>query len=131
MANDKRPTKGERNSKSSLPDITFLRVNLDKNDKEWLAAANCAVEFPPDVLFALVATGFKFSLSYDPKNASFIATLTDKVPSSPTFNCCISARGSSPTNAWYSLAYRHFHKLQEDWSGLDYSGGDGPQGDFG
>jgi hypothetical protein len=119
MADKKRSNEGRGNGKGSMPDTVFLRVPLSENDKEWLEKADCRLEFPPDLLFSLVATGYKVSLAPDAKNNCFIATLTDKVPNSPTFNCCISSRGSSPVNAWYALAYRHFQKLGETWDGLD------------
>lgn len=108
-----RKPKGKPNS---FGGYTFLTVSLSSEDKEWLATADCALEFPIQGLLDLVQEGYKVSFNYDGKNHTHIATLTDNSPESPTHKSILSGRGSSTLNAWFALMYRHNILLQKDWS---------------
>jgi hypothetical protein len=60
--------------------------------------------------------GYKFSLSYDDKNATCVASITDRQPASAFYNCCLTGRGSTPAHAFAALLYRHLVLAETDWS---------------
>lgn len=102
--------KGSSNGRSSAgyPDIRFIKLPLRSSDKQFLREVlDPEVEYPPGRIEDLVCEGYKFSLSYDQKNSTFIASITDKSSDSDFHNCCLSARGSTPANARYALLYKH------------------------
>lgn len=94
----------------------YITYDLQAHDREWLHAADLQTEFPDSVLDDLVSSGYKYSLSPDPTHHRFIATLTDKDPTSPFAGYSMSGSGATPTAARYSLLYRHCYLAQGDWS---------------
>lgn len=108
----------------------FINYNLDVAQKTDLRSMDVDVEYGFPRIESLVAQGYKFSLVLDSKNASYIATLTDKAPNSEYENVSISGRGSTPGNALASVMYRHFNVADGDWSILEASE-NRPSGDFG
>lgn len=97
----------------------FINHDLSAEDQERLGAMDCAEEFPASLVDDLVEEGYKYSLTYDAGNHTFIASLTDKSKGSVFTNSCISGRGSSAINARYSLLYRHISIAQGDWAVFD------------
>lgn len=104
---------------SNAPKFRFINHAFDKQQREDLAAMDVGVEFPTEVVDGLVAEGYKYSLSFDAGNQSFVASLTDRDDASAFYNVCLTGRGSTPSNARASLLYRHFNIAQGDWSALD------------
>lgn len=114
--NDRAQDKQEaKKNGARLSDFRFINYDLSSEDKEQLKSMDCAFEFTTEVVEGLVQEGYKYSLTYDPNNHSFIASLTDKSPGSDFINACLSGRGSSAANARYSLLYRHLVVSQGDW----------------
>lgn len=107
----------------------FINVELNSSDKTWLRSNDLPKVFPIEMAFDLVGEGYRFSLSYDEKNSSFIASLTDKRLGGKFTSCCLSGRGRTAITSWYSLAYRHFFLAEGDWAVLD--SGAGEPDDFG
>jgi hypothetical protein len=114
----------DKNGKSKKPPkpkdapFVFINYNLSTKDKEWLQACDAELEFPVKGMLDLVQEGYKLSISADPKNNSFIASLTDREPTSGFHNHCLTGRGATPFDAWVSLAYRHFVVGQGSWANL-------------
>lgn len=110
----------KRNSRTTAPNdtrsTTFINYRLDDDDKDWLASADLASEYPIDNLLALAAEGYKVSIVPARENKSAIVSLTDVEPSSPFCNHTLSGFGTTVFDAWYSLAYRHYRKAGGDWS---------------
>lgn len=107
---------------SSKPAFRFINYNLDTAEKDDLRKMDIHVEFGNEALEKLVSEGYKFSLTYDSKNNSFIVSMIDTMDTSPYWNCCISGRGSSLANARASVLYRHVIVAEGDWSSLDKEG---------
>lgn len=101
---------------TSSPYGKFLDYTLTTKDKEWLQTADLSLEFPPSRWDGLLETSYKYSQSYDYRNHTYIASLTDREPKSPTYGYTLSGRGISPALARYSLAYRHWILCGEDWT---------------
>lgn len=93
----------------------FVNIQLSADDRRWLEAADLSIEFPLSAIVDLVAQGYKFSLSEDARNNSYLATLTDIREDSITSKHILSGRGRDGLMAWHSLAYRHFHLLRDGW----------------
>lgn len=116
----------KRKQKATTPSITYGRYityDLTADDKEWLASADLEAEFPQSEIDALVASDYKFSLSFDARNHTFIATLTDKNPSSAWAGYSLSGRGATASDARFSLLYRHMVVAAGDWGRLSTGGG--------
>jgi len=123
--NEKQPARPSTSS-----GYTFVNINLSKVDKEWLANADLAAEFPPEWLFDLVQEGFKISVNEDQKNNTYVCSITDVREKSETHKCILSGRGTTALNAWYAVAYRHFRVAETNW--LPYvNNGSGLGSDFG
>lgn len=112
--NGKSKTKGGK--QASEPPFRFINYDLSKGDKDWLRAADCEAEFSAEMVEDLVREGYKFSLSLDARNQSFVASLTDRAEGSSFKNSCLTGRGASPSAARHALLYRHFHLAGGDWS---------------
>lgn len=111
--------KGSKSDGSnSVSGYRFINVQLDKADKVRLGALDGLAEFPLSHVSALVQEGYKVSFSEDSKNHSFIASLTDQRETSPFYKCILTGRGTTATNAWVSLCYKHIYMAQEDWSNI-------------
>jgi len=107
-------------------DFRFINHSLSKKDADWLAAAELDTEFPLASVSDLVTAGYKFSLSLDARNHSFVASITDREAGSDFHNACLTGRGATPLDAWYSLCYRHLVLAQGDWSFFSESGDEPP-----
>lgn len=118
MANTTNSSERSQKKRANYGGFSFVIVRLSATDKDWLASANCADEFPITQVFDLAQEGYKFSLKEDTKNNTFIASLADIREKSPTEKKILSGRGSTANNAWYALAYRHNILCQGDWSGF-------------
>lgn len=117
MARKRGNNTGSAQSKSSgIGEFKFINVRLSSDDKAWLAAADLQIEFPLLSVLELVSQGYKFSLNEDIRNSSFVASLTDTREDSATHRSILTGRGATAINAWYALAYRHFHLLAGDWT---------------
>lgn len=122
-----KPKKKERTSEAKF---RFINYHLSKKDEEWLEAADLDTEFDFSLVRGLVEEGYKFSLSNDERNHTFVASITDRQEGSPFYNACLTGRGSTPLDAWYALAYRHLVLAQMDWSFFG-DGSNGPAARFG
>lgn len=109
-----------RKKKTSLPlaDYVFINMHLVSDEVKELLSMIETDEFPIEYVWNLVDEGFKVSFSYDELNDSYIASMTDKRPDSNSFGVILTGRGDSALNAWYSLAYKHFVKLNQDWTDI-------------
>lgn len=97
----------------------FLDIPLSQAAREDLSGYDLEVEFPYDLVEALVTEGYKFSLTFDGRNQTYIASLTDRLPESPWQNTTLSGRGSTALNARCALLYRHLVMADGDWSTLN------------
>lgn len=113
-----KPPKERKNER----EFEFVNYTLTSADKEWLERADCGAEFPLDSVLELVHEGYKFSLSPDVKNASYVASITDREQASEHFNRCLTGRGATPIDAWHALAYRHFVVARDGWHVFASSG---------
>ena len=132
MSNDK--SKNKPNGKSPSPNswgFKFINHRLGSIDQERLQALDCAVEFPPVAIFDLATAGYKFSLTYDEKNQSFLCSLADINQESPFYQHILTGRGSTAINAWFALAYRHFLLCEGDWSAIHNPHSDAGSSQFG
>lgn len=114
--------KANGNGKGGASDYRFANVRLDSTDAEWLESNDLPTTFPLSLVFTLVESGYKVSFSYDAQNNSALCTLTDTRENSVHLHTILSGRGATPIDAWYSLAYKHFVRLGEDWNGADSGG---------
>jgi hypothetical protein len=114
--------KKQKGTPNGKPDFRFINYDLSKADKEWLASADLDAEYPLALVCDLVAEGYKFGLSFDDRNQSYVASLTDRSESSTFYNSCLTGRGATALDAWCSLAYRHLHLAQGDWTMFNQSG---------
>jgi hypothetical protein len=111
----------DKNGKSRKPEkpherpFTFINYRLSAEDQEWLRACDTGVDFPLTHLLVLVEEGYKFSLSNDSKNSTYVASITDRLPNSEYQNYCLTGRGASPLDAWVALAYRHAVVGRDGW----------------
>ena len=108
--------KQAKKAKPAPPQFRFINYSLTNADREWLAVADLSTEFPWSSLVEEVETGYKFSLSYDEKSSSYLASLTDRMSGGPHQNTCLTGRGSTPERAFCSLMYRHRVLAQSDWA---------------
>lgn len=106
-------------SKSSPPSFRFLNYSLNRKDIEWLEASDVDVDLPDTLVDELVTQGYKYSLSYDAGNVTYVAAVTDRSPDSAFQNVCLTGRGATPRDARVSLLYRHYVASAEDWAVLD------------
>lgn len=97
----------------------FLNYSLRADDKVWLQSHDTETELPDTALDDLVAQGYKYSLSYQEAGDCFVASITDRVETSPHHNVCLTGRGSTARNARVSLLYRHLVVCDGDWTILD------------
>lgn len=107
---------GSKASGGSKPEFRFINYDLTVSDREWLEVADVEAEFPTQLVNELVMEGYKYSLSYDERNHCCVASLTDRVDSSPFNNACLTGRGATPDAARQSLLYRHVVVAHGDWS---------------
>lgn len=119
-------------SNSSFSGYRWVSINLSQDDKRKLSALDLGAEFPlQEGLCGLAEDGYKFSLSFDAKNHSYIASITDRSPEGePTHKTTLTGRGSTPLNAWYALCYKHFYIAKGDWLPFIEGNGNGVS-DFG
>jgi hypothetical protein len=107
---------GKKETKTNVPPFRFINYSLSTKDLDKLRSLDMETEFPYRVIDELVMEGYKFSLSYDDKNACCVASITDRQPASSFYNACLSGRGSTPANAFAALLYRHLVLAETDWS---------------
>jgi hypothetical protein len=113
------PQQKKRKSKSDeqkKPAFRFLKSDLSKSEKEQLWAMDTEAEFPLNGILDLVLEGYSVRISRDEYHQCFTASLVDTSKGSPFENTCLTGRGAAPADAWHSLAYRHFHLAEEDWT---------------
>lgn len=110
------PKKSRKSKNGTSKEFRFINHDLDSKDKEWLEACDLDTEFPLTSLSDLVEAGYKFSLSNDVRNNTFVASITDRDEGSAFYNACLTGRGATPVDAWYSLCYRHLVLAQGDWA---------------
>lgn len=68
-------------------------------------------------VLGLVDEGFKFSVSTDENNATYIASLTGTGGAAAACaGWTLTARGRDIGRAIQALAFKHFHVMGEDWS---------------
>lgn len=103
-------------SSNGRPPFGYINYELTVQDKEWLASSDVDAEFPPRLIDELVMEGYKFSLSFDERNSTCIASLTDRQVGGAFENQCLTGRGATPLNAIHSLLYRHLVVASGDWS---------------
>lgn len=106
--------KGQRGG-AAVDKWRFINVSLSRAEKDKLKEMDLPLEFPLSLITDLAGEGFKFSIREDEKSGGYMASLSDIRERSETHKCILTGRGSSPTNAWYSLAYKHLVVLQGDW----------------
>lgn len=109
-----------RKKKHAMPlsEYTFVNLHLVSDEVKELLSLIETDELPLEGFMALVDDGYKLSFSYDEMNDSYVASMTDKRDSSGTYGVILTGRGDSVLNAWYSLAYKHFVKLDGDWTDI-------------
>lgn len=112
--------KSKKPPKAAQPAFRFINHNLVKADEEWLEAAELETEFPLALMLELALEGYKVSIGLDSKNATYVASITDRAEGGAFYNACLTGRGGSPLDAWYAVAYRHFKVAEGDWSVLDF-----------
>lgn len=102
---------------SGFSDFKFVNVSLSSDEKRELERlAADPSQFPVEGLFRLAASGYKLSINRDKDGGGYLCSATDLRPDSPSGKWVLVGRGSTPFNAWVSLAYKHFVLLSEDWS---------------
>lgn len=104
--------KGTKNEQA----FRFINHTLTTAQRDDLRAMDVGTEFPAEMVDELVVEGYKYSLSLDRGNQTFVASLTDRDEQSPFYNACLTGRGSTPANARAALLYRHVVVAQLDWS---------------
>jgi hypothetical protein len=107
---------GKKEAKTNGAAFRFINHSLSAKDIEQLNSLDLGLEFPYGLLDELVMEGYKFSLSYDDKNATCVASITDRQQASAFYNCCLTGRGSTPAHAFAALLYRHLVLAETDWS---------------
>jgi hypothetical protein len=85
---------GKKEAKTNGASFRFINHSLSAKDIEQLNSLDLGLEFPYGLLDELVMEGYKFSLSYDDKNATCVASITDRQQASAFYNCCLTGRGS-------------------------------------
>jgi hypothetical protein len=96
----------------------FVQVTVDEAHRDdfdlWLSETGPAVYRE---LNDALATGLKFTLSYDGGNQCHIATLTGRpdITGDRAFTCCLSARSGTFEDAIALLMYKHASLLHYDW----------------
>lgn len=108
-------TKPKQQRSNTLPDFRFVRCELDSTHKSDLIKGISDGSLNMDICFGLVERGYKLSVTSDPKNRTYIATLTDSREGSPTRNMGLSGRGATIATAMCAVAYKHFFVLAEQW----------------
>lgn len=114
--------KGTTNAK----EFRFVNYSLSQKDKEWLAAADLDAEFPLSSFGDLVTAGYKLGFSLDDKNNTYVASITDRSEGSAFYNACLTGRGATPLDAWFSVCYRHLVVAQGDWAVFHQAGDNEP-----
>lgn len=120
----KKKSSGKSASSPDWRNTVFVTVNLDKEDRLRLEALLESGELGFECIPELVADGYRFSVAPDNANERFVAALTDKGGSSPFNGYCLSGSGATPNDAIHSLLYKHFVKLNEDWTNVKANDGD-------
>jgi len=121
--NDRQERKRKSKPKETERAFRFINHTLTTEQKNDLRSMDSSIEFPAEMVDALVGEGYKYSLSFDERNQSFVAAITDRDTASAFYNACLTGRGSTADNARVSLLYRHFHLAQGDWSALTTASG--------
>lgn len=105
----------------------FVECDLSADDKRQIVAYIEAGELAAELVDELVADGYQYGCKGDGKSSGYMATLIDRMPTSPFAGKCLVGRGSSPASARSALLYKHIYKMQRDWT----NGAGGGDVDFG
>ena len=96
----------------------FVQVTIDEAHKDefeqWASETGPAIYRE---LTDALASGLKFTLSYDGQNQCYIASLTGRpdTDGNRAFTCCLSARAGTFEDAIAVLMYKHCSLLHYDW----------------
>lgn len=107
-------TKGQQNANSR--NFRFINISLTKTDQERLQALADTDEYAPELIFDLVASGYKVSVNEDTKNNSYVSSISDVRPDSPHYGYILTGRGSTAFNSFLSVCYKHYAIAEQDWS---------------
>lgn len=127
MSNPYEPKKPAKASPKRESNIRFINHNFTPEERRRIETLDVLNECPFSLALVTVETGYRFTLSYNERNKCYTASFTDNRPDSMDFNRCLSGRGSTATDAWISLAARHFILADGDWSYFE----DNPSGNRG
>ena len=97
-------------------EFRFIECNLSSEDKQEIVAYIETGELAAELVERLVADGYQYGLKGDGKSDGYMATLIDRVSTSPFFGACLVGRGSTPASARCALLYKHIYKMQGDWA---------------
>lgn len=100
-------------------DLIFLDVRLTQEQFDELDAAKVSSNQLLAALTSAVATGLRFSFSYNAEKGTANAMLTDNRPDSPHRGKALSAFSDDCLDALRVVMYKHLHVLGGDWGNAD------------
>lgn len=110
-------TKPEKSKASQgYPATQWVSCDLSPEEKDDLRKRDISVDAILSSLAAVIAEGFKISISFDSRSDAVGAYLTAPRDTYPNSTVCLSARAPSLEAALSVLLYKHYEVLQEDWS---------------
>lgn len=115
---DGRKNNARKNAGKSNPgkfEGKFVRCELSTEDKQRLAKQEFDTDRVFDQLHALVAAGYKFSVSLQSDQSAYLASLYDRDQDSSAVGYTLTGRGRSVPNAIAALFYKHFDLLDGVW----------------
>lgn len=104
--------------KGSLPDITFLNISLSDAQKSAWKHWHSLKPNVSDVVAGILASEYKLSFGFDPRNNAVMCTLTDRKPESNYYNHCYTLRADAWETALSRVVWLHAVYADGDWGNL-------------
>lgn len=113
MARSKRTSSGsKRPTSGGFKPAQFIDVPIDSDGARELQALVEADEFPLELQISLQSDGYRISAGKDKRSDGYRCSL---IRDSEGDTYMLSGWGSTPINAWFALAYKHFVLLGGEW----------------
>lgn len=108
---------GNDGGRKSFDRPVFIEGFLNADDREWLEShMGNKLVYVGELLDALEDT-YVLKVKFELDTSRFFASITTVVKNHVNSGCCLVARGATPIDTLYALAYRHFVKFEGEWRG--------------
>lgn len=110
-----RPNTAKSKASPTFPPTEWVSCELTEDEKKYLKSQEVSDSELLENVAAVLAAGFKVSISFDERSDCVGAYLTAPRGRNEAVTHCLSARAPFLQAALHVLLYKHFTKLKEDW----------------